>query len=232
MKVIIPENKAAPESLQLFAREASVLSQLHHPGIVQFQEFGLVSGRFFLAMEYVRTVSIQQILQSRTPEQQIRVCCQIICQVLKALVHAHAKSLVHRDIKPANILVSKMSGHTSTAACAPALGATKYASHSPSGVSIFTSLSLTSAAFAVRGSSMAAPTPAAAPCQSFGENTSLNRLRNDPGRTSDASGWNKDGSVSRTCRMTGASTLFGQYRHFVRPKVPGASERVRNCLVP
>jgi serine/threonine protein kinase len=109
MKVIIPENKAAPESLQLFAREASVLSQLHHPGIVQFQEFGLVSGRFFLAMEYVRTVSIQQILQSRTPEQQIRVCCQIICQVLKALVHAHAKSLVHRDIKPANILVSRSS---------------------------------------------------------------------------------------------------------------------------
>ncbi len=54
-----------------------------------------------------------------------------------------------------------MSGHTSTAALAPLDGATKYASHSPSGVLMLTSLSFTSTAFDARGSIATTPTAAA-----------------------------------------------------------------------
>jgi serine/threonine-protein kinase len=110
VKVIIPENQTTPESLQLFAREASILSQLRHPGIVRFHEFGLVAGQLFLAMEYVRALSIQELVKEETPPQRTRVFCRIACEVLGALVYAHAKSLVHRDIKPANILVAKTDG--------------------------------------------------------------------------------------------------------------------------
>lgn len=110
LKVIAPDRNSSAQSLQLFAREASVLSQLQHPGIVRFQEFGLVGGRLFLAMEYVETVSIERVVEHRTPEQQTRIYCRIICQILRALVHAHSRSLVHRDIKPANILVSESDG--------------------------------------------------------------------------------------------------------------------------
>src|SRR5690606_10555805 len=53
-----------------------------------------------------------------------------------------------------------MSGHTRTAACAPADGCTKYASAVPSGVSISTSRSVTSCALATGGSSIDRPTPA------------------------------------------------------------------------
>jgi len=34
----------------------------------------------------------------------------LICQLLKALEHAHARGFVHRDIKPANLLVTKRNG--------------------------------------------------------------------------------------------------------------------------
>src|SRR6185503_16633075 len=59
-----------------------------------------------------------------------------------------------------------MSGHTTTAACAPLDGYTKYASQVPSGVLISTSFSVTACAFAACGSITARPTPAARPPKS------------------------------------------------------------------
>lgn len=104
VKVIIPEAKTKPDSLQLFAREASIVSRLNHPNLVRFLEFGITSGQLFLVMEYVPHISITQLAHHRSSEQRIRLCCGIVCQVLKGLSYAHRKSLVHRDIKPSNIL--------------------------------------------------------------------------------------------------------------------------------
>src|SRR5688572_32421187 len=59
-----------------------------------------------------------------------------------------------------------MSGHTSTAACAPLDGCTKYASQVPSGVLISTSFSVTACAFAARGNITVRPIPAARPPKS------------------------------------------------------------------
>lgn len=107
LKVLSPKDDAAQESLQLFLREASVLSQLNHPLIVRFHEFGLVSPTLFLAMEYVPTVSLNDLMATEHDKGQFHLACGLTCQLLEALAHAHERGLIHRDIKPTNLLVSR-----------------------------------------------------------------------------------------------------------------------------
>lgn len=108
LKVIIPEGEGGDDedSTRLFVREASVISQLKHPRIVEFMEFGQIEGRLFLAMEYVKQVYFNDLAEKLDSARKIRLACGIICQVLEGLDHAHKHSLVHRDIKPSNILLT------------------------------------------------------------------------------------------------------------------------------
>jgi serine/threonine-protein kinase len=110
LKVIVPASAANERSMRLFLREISVLSQLDHPHIVRFQAMDMAHGQFFFAMEYVATVDLAQSLSDEKEEVHIRTYCEILCQVLGGLDHAHARGFVHRDIKPANILVSRPAG--------------------------------------------------------------------------------------------------------------------------
>jgi serine/threonine-protein kinase len=110
LKVVVPERATSAESMQLFVREASLLSQLDHPRIVRLFEFGAPAGQLFLAMELVEAEKTPKILNQQSDEARIRMSCTIICHVLEALSYAHSRSLVHRDVKPANILVSTAGG--------------------------------------------------------------------------------------------------------------------------
>lgn len=105
MKFLHPRHSSCERSMSLFLREVNVLSQLKHPRIVHFHEMGWVSGRVFLAMEYVDVLDFPRLLDLASPEKRIRVSVGIICQVLDALSYAHSKQVVHRDVKPTNILV-------------------------------------------------------------------------------------------------------------------------------
>jgi serine/threonine-protein kinase len=107
LKLIIPEKSVTEEDMQLFIREASILSQLNHPYIVQFYEFGMAAGQLFLAMEYVKTVDLDSIFKEETRKSRIRISCAIVCKILNALSYAHSRSLVHRDLKPANIFITR-----------------------------------------------------------------------------------------------------------------------------
>lgn len=107
LKVILPSQAVTEDAMGLFIREASILGQLDHPRIVGFHEFGMYAGQLFLAMDYVQTVDLQQILSTQSETSQDRIHCAIACQVLEALEYAHSRSLVHRDIKPSNILVHR-----------------------------------------------------------------------------------------------------------------------------
>lgn len=105
LKLILPAAAAQPDGVQLFLREATILSQLRHGRIVQYLEIGLHEGRMYLGMEYVPTVNILQVLGGLDLPARIRLAAGIICRVLEGLKFAHENDVVHRDVKPSNILV-------------------------------------------------------------------------------------------------------------------------------
>ena len=109
---------ANPEFVRMFLDEASLLAQLHHPGIAQIFDLGHVGDTYYLAMEYVpgfdlMTISLEHERQGElmAPE----LCARIIADVAGALHSAHeakhpktgqALSLIHRDVTPHNVLLS------------------------------------------------------------------------------------------------------------------------------
>jgi len=110
VKVLNEETNRSKPAMQLFLREAEILSRLKHSSIVQFEEIGTYGTSVFIAMEYVETADMNSLFQSRTMDRRIRAACGLICQILSALELAHGQGLVHRDVKPSNILVTKIEG--------------------------------------------------------------------------------------------------------------------------
>jgi hypothetical protein len=110
IKIIHPQTVVPPDALQMFLREASILSQLKHPRIVEYLTVGLHQGQMFLAMEYLPVINFTEALASQPRPRQIRLACGVMCHVLEALAHAHAKEIVHRDVKPQNLLVYRQEG--------------------------------------------------------------------------------------------------------------------------
>ena len=107
VKIIVPARDMRKRLLELFTREIGGLSKLRHRCIVRFYEMGMVSGQLFLAMEYIRAIDVQALLNESDSQARTRIACAVAYDVLSALRYAHKRSIVHRDIKPANILNSR-----------------------------------------------------------------------------------------------------------------------------
>ncbi len=109
VKAVAPSITGDDAQVRRFLREAEVLKQLDHPGIVRFFEVGESEGLLFFAMEYVPGVDLGRVLRERGPLP-VRLAVRIVRQVLEALAHAHARRFVHRDIKPSNVLLADVGG--------------------------------------------------------------------------------------------------------------------------
>ncbi|MBC8113144.1 MAG: protein kinase [Candidatus Saccharimonas sp.] len=107
LKLLTPADRMNDRTVQVFLREAGVLSQLHHPHIVRLLDLGSANGLLYIATEFVPAVRWDAVMEKATPETRIRIACGLICQVLDALEYAHTRSFVHRDIKPSNVLVRR-----------------------------------------------------------------------------------------------------------------------------
>jgi tetratricopeptide (TPR) repeat protein/predicted Ser/Thr protein kinase len=86
-----------------FAREASVLARLEHPGIVRYIAHGEAEGEQFLAMEWLEG----EDLETRLTRGALSVdeTFALGARVAEALAAAHAAGVVHRDIKPSNLFL-------------------------------------------------------------------------------------------------------------------------------
>lgn len=93
-----------------FVREAEIVSQLHHPHIVQIYDFDATEdGCPYLVMELIDGTPLDTYLQAHGPLA-ISTTVSIALQCASALHLAHKLSVVHRDLKPANVLVQSVNG--------------------------------------------------------------------------------------------------------------------------
>jgi len=85
-----------------FSREASLLAQVSHPGIVRYLAHGQVSQGQFLAMEWIdgETLKDRLVREGLTIVESV----QLAKQVALALGEMHSRGIIHRDIKPSNLM--------------------------------------------------------------------------------------------------------------------------------
>jgi eukaryotic-like serine/threonine-protein kinase len=86
-------------------REAKIIAQLEHPGIVTVHDVGtLPDGRVFYTMKLVQGRRLDQYRDEPGGVPERLRTFQKICE---AVSFAHAHQVLHRDLKPQNIMVGK-----------------------------------------------------------------------------------------------------------------------------
>lgn len=105
VKILRGELGKDPVALLRFQREASAVSKLHHPNVVDVYDVGEYEGRHYIVMEYVRGRTLKQMISQRGALSQ-KEAVSIMKQLASAVQHAHEHNIIHRDIKPQNILVT------------------------------------------------------------------------------------------------------------------------------
>ena len=117
VKLIRPEYSAIKEFQKNFIGEARLVADLIHTNIVQTYHLGEVGGQYFMVMEYVNGINLEQFLdRHRELNRQVPVdiAAFIISRIARGLAYAHAKTdrqghpldIVHRDIGPKNIMIA------------------------------------------------------------------------------------------------------------------------------
>lgn len=93
-----------------FHKEAKILSQLNHPNISPFFDFGLSEDNIpYLAIEFLQGETLKDRLKANS-YLELEECLSIVLDLAGALAHAHAKGIIHRDVKPANVMVTQTDG--------------------------------------------------------------------------------------------------------------------------
>src|SRR4051812_43994214 len=113
VKQIRDELSHDSQFVRRFVEEAKTTVALSHPNIVPVYELGVEQGTYFLAMELVEGLSLDQLLRHEAkggdrnrlfPEEG----AYIGVEVCRALDYAHRRmKVVHRDITPRNVMIDE-----------------------------------------------------------------------------------------------------------------------------
>jgi serine/threonine-protein kinase len=117
IKLIREEFSAIQEFRDNFVGEARLVADLIHTSIVQTYHLGELGERYFMVMEFVNGVNLDEfVLQHKKLEREIPVdiAVFIVSRIARGLAYAHAKRdkegrslrIVHRDVNPRNIMLA------------------------------------------------------------------------------------------------------------------------------
>jgi eukaryotic-like serine/threonine-protein kinase len=105
IKVLRRELTQSPDIVNRFFNEARATSQIHHPSIVDYLDFGYDdSGNAYIVMELLagETLAARLTRTRRLPADKVAVIARHVGSALEA---AHRQRVVHRDLKPDNIFL-------------------------------------------------------------------------------------------------------------------------------
>jgi serine/threonine-protein kinase len=103
--------------VDLFIGEAKLVADLVHQNIVQIYKLGKIGNTYYIAMEYVHGVNLQEFMhrhQELRRQVPVDLGAFIVSRVCRGLEYAHSKrdkhgtplGVVHRDISPKNLMIS------------------------------------------------------------------------------------------------------------------------------
>ena len=101
---MLPPGALRPDTEERFRREARLVAQMDHPGIVPIFDFGQYLGSLFLVMPVVEGTTLRKLTEKGNLH--LGEVLEIAAQSAEALDYSHARGVVHRDIKPDNIMVA------------------------------------------------------------------------------------------------------------------------------
>jgi len=117
LKVLKDDLANDAEFVDMLTDEAKISMVLSHQNIVSVLDLGEDRGRWFMAMEYVRGVTLQCLvdrLHAAGRPLEPPLALYVATELCRALRYAHARvdeagrplQIVHRDVTPGNVLVS------------------------------------------------------------------------------------------------------------------------------
>jgi serine/threonine-protein kinase len=117
IKVVRQHYATQQEFIDNFIGEAKLVADLIHTNIVQTYHLGEVKGMYFIAMELIRGVNLEQFTQQLHERNRVlprELAVFITSRVARGLAYAHAKAdrdgrplgIVHRDVSLKNIMIA------------------------------------------------------------------------------------------------------------------------------
>ena len=117
IKVIRQNYATQKQFIENFIGEAKLVADLIHTNIVQTYHLGETRGIFFIAMELIRGVNLEQFAQQLLDKDRVlprELAVFVVSRVARGLAYAHAKTdregktlgIVHRDVSYKNIMIA------------------------------------------------------------------------------------------------------------------------------
>ncbi len=107
---IIDRGPGDPMLSEALRREARVVAQLDHPGIVSVHDLVEDSrGRLHVVMPLVEGSTLRTLLRERPLS--VAATIAVAARIADALRYSHARGVVHRDIKPENVMIVEHDRH-------------------------------------------------------------------------------------------------------------------------
>ena len=117
IKLIREEYSSIPEFQKNFIGEAKLVADLIHTNIVQTYHLGQIGGQYFMTMEFVSGVNLEQFIDRHTElgtQVPVDMAVFIASRVCRGLSYAHTKrdkegrllGIVHRDVNPKNVMLA------------------------------------------------------------------------------------------------------------------------------
>ena len=117
IKLVREEYSKIEEFRNNFIGEARLVADLIHTNIVQTYHLGEISGQYFMTMEHVDGITLEDFIHRHTETHQsipIDLAAFIVSRICRGLSYAHQKcdikgralGIVHRDVNPRNIMLA------------------------------------------------------------------------------------------------------------------------------